>query len=181
MENPVTSCLSLLRQGVSGLDNPQSVMFSFLWVFSRKPRLCLLPEASRQAHVGPKLAVIIGGSTSIHKSTTTFQRSTGKDWDRTTYRPGPNPSTDRCRFKILTAEQRTVLCIALITSTAPFDSFGITLTVFQERVHCPQSTNYYQDYLNSVAPTLFPHISRQLLVLLELLLPSSINIGVSRN
>ena len=56
-----------------------------------------------------------------------FQRLTGKDWDQTTYRPGPNLSTDRCRLNIHTAKQRTVLYMALITSTAPFDSFGIPL------------------------------------------------------
>ena len=68
MENLVTSCLSVLRQGVSGLDNPQSVMFSFLWVFSQKPRLCLLPAAAdtnppllsrgRQARTGTGLLIV---------------------------------------------------------------------------------------------------------------------------
>ena len=52
MENLVTSCLSLLRQGISRLDNPQSVMFSFLWVFSQKPWLCLLPAAADRCTSG---------------------------------------------------------------------------------------------------------------------------------
>ena len=51
-DNLVTSSLSLLRQGVSGLDNPQSVMFSLLWVFSQKPWLCLLPAAADRCTSG---------------------------------------------------------------------------------------------------------------------------------
>ena len=51
-ENLVTSCLSLLRQGVSSLDNPQSVIFSLLWVFSQNPWLCLLPAAADRCTSG---------------------------------------------------------------------------------------------------------------------------------
>ena len=179
MENLVTPCLSLLRQGVFGLDNPQSVMFSILWICRQKLQLKHPSGSRRQVHVRSKLTIIIGGvPPNTNPTLYTFQMSKGKDRDRTTYHPGPNPSTDRCLLNILTAKQRKDLCMALITSTAPFDSFGMLLRSW-ERIHSPHCSNYHWYYLNSEPPKLFPYLSCQLLVLLELLLPSSTMMAVS--